>query len=230
MLGVWLAKQEEIRAAVADKKTAALKLGGVRPARFPKAEAELEVRFKERRRGGRRVTGRWLVTTIVQLVKEMYPGSKFVASRGWLHRCCHRLGIAMRTKSNCKGKAAQDRLPAVLQWLARYRAMLSTPLSKSMTMDKVWGRFVPRLRFNCDQVCFYTRHCTFPFTFDFFSVYFTFSLFLQPRGCTRLLFFLQPRGCCLLYAFCNRAVAISLFFFFSASNYFCYTLLGDRCR
>lgn len=195
MLGVWLAKQEEIRAAVADKKRAALKLGSVRPPRFPKAEAELEVRFKERRRGGRRVTSRWLVTTMRQLGKEMYPGLKFVASYGWLHRCCHRLGIAMRTKSNCKGQAAQDRLPAVMQWLSKYRFMLSTPLNKSMTMHPVWGRFPPNHRFNCDQVPFVpSLICN--------------RAVAAPASATCPS---QPRGCSLIcYLHRNRAVAATV--------------------
>jgi hypothetical protein len=154
MLGVWLAKQEEIRHAYTHRKVTALKIGAVKPARFPRAETELHVRFKERRRAGRRVTGRWLLATMTQLVKEMYKDhwQTFTATRGWLFRCCNRLGIGMRMKTNCKGKAVQDRLPAVLQWLSTYRFMLSTPLNQSMHMDPTWGRFPPHLRFNCDQV------------------------------------------------------------------------------
>jgi hypothetical protein len=162
MLGVWVAKQEEIRYAMTHKKVTALKLGGIKPARFPRAEAELQVKFKERRRVGRRVTCRWLVATMTQLVQEMYkdhPGRKFIASHGWLLRCCRRLKIGMRTKTNCKKKAVQDRLPAVLQWLASYRFMLSTPLTGSMCLDNVWGRFPPHLRFNCDQVQPFLTKC-----------------------------------------------------------------------
>lgn len=152
MLGSWLSKQDEIRAKVAEKRTRLLLAAGKRGARFKRAEDELERRFKERRGRGRRVSQRWFFATMLQLVKDMYPGVQFVASRGWLWRCCQRLGIAVRTKSNCKRAAAIDRIPAVRQWLARYRAMLSTPLSASMPMDKVWGRFRSGLRFNCDQV------------------------------------------------------------------------------
>jgi hypothetical protein len=152
MLGAWVRDQDKIRAAFASKKTRLLKSGGVRAPRFPRAEAELAVRFKERRRRGRRVSERWLYSTMRQLVREMYPTATFGASRGWLFRCCHRLGIAVRAKSNCKRAAAQDRIPAIRQWLARYRLMLKTPLTKSMPMDRVWGRFKPELRFNCDQV------------------------------------------------------------------------------
>lgn len=152
MLGQWLQDQDKIRHAYTHKKTAALRCGAIRPARFPAAEKELQSRFKDRRLRGCRVTGRWLVSTMLQLVKEMYPGSKFVASAGWLHRCSHRLGIGSRTKSNCKGIAAQDRLPAVLKWLASYRLMLNSPPNKTTSMHTTWGRFPPHLRFNCDQV------------------------------------------------------------------------------
>jgi hypothetical protein len=152
MLGAWVRDQDKIRAGFTSKKTRLLKRGGVRPLRFPRAEAELAIRFNERRRRGRRVSERWLYATMQLLVREMYPTATFVASRGWLTRCCHRLGIAVRAKSNCKRAAARDRIPAVRQWLARYRLMLKTPLSKSMPMDPIWGRFPPELRFNCDQV------------------------------------------------------------------------------
>jgi len=152
MLGSWLSKQDEIRAKVAESRTLKLFKVTKRSARFKRAEDELERRFKERRGRGRRVSQRWFFATMAQLVKDMYPGVPFVASRGWLRRCCQRLGIAMRAKSNCKRAAAIERIPAIRQWLARYRAMLSTPLSASMPMDKVWGRFRPERRFNCDQV------------------------------------------------------------------------------
>jgi hypothetical protein len=153
MLGTWLAKQEEIRTKMAMKRTKSLLHCAPRGARFVSAETELKKRFDERRRRGRRVSQRWIFATMKQLVRDLHPGVVFVASRGWLHRCCRRFGIAMRTKSNCKRAAAIDRIPAVRQWLARYRAMLSTPLSAATPMDRIWGRFPPALRFNCDQVC-----------------------------------------------------------------------------
>jgi len=151
-LSTWMGMQDEIRAAVADRRTRKLLQAAQRRPRWPLAETELSRRFKERRGRGRRVSQRWIFATMKQLMKEMYPGATFAASRGWLRRCCERLGIAMRSKSNCKRRAAIDRLPAVRQWLARYRSMLSTPLSASMPMDPIWGRFRPERRFNCDQV------------------------------------------------------------------------------
>ena len=162
MLGKWVHDQDRIRSKVASKKTAKLKSGGVLLPRFPRAETELANRFRERRRRGRRVSERWFFSTMRALVREMYPSATFVASRGWLSRCSHRLGIAVRTKTNCKRAGAPDRIPAVRQWLARYRLMLKTPLTKSMPMDPVWGRFTPALRFNCDQVALLSRplgHC-----------------------------------------------------------------------
>jgi len=152
MLGKWIRDQDTIRQKVASKRTRLLKQGGTRPPRFPRAEAELATRFKERRSLGRRVSERWFFTTMAQLVRDMYPGTPFTASRGWLFRCCHRLGVSHRAKSNCKRSAAADRVPAVREWLGRYRHMLSIPLNKSMQMDPIWGRFPPPLRFNCDQV------------------------------------------------------------------------------
>lgn len=125
---------------------------GKRAARFPRAEQELEKRFKDRRSHGLRVSERWFFTTMLQLVRNLYPGSQFVASRGWLYRCVHRLGIGRRTKTNCKSHSASDRIPAIREWLVGFRRMLCTPLSKTMKMDPTWGRFPPELRFNCDQV------------------------------------------------------------------------------
>jgi hypothetical protein len=152
MLGSWLAKMDEIRDKIAAKRKKRLFHGVRHRPRFPLAETELERRFKERRAKGSRVSQRWFYATMMQLVKELYPGVEFVASRGWFTRCCHRLRIALRTKTNCKRAAVIDRIPAVREWLARYRLMLSTPLSLSMSMDPIWGRFRPELRFNCDQV------------------------------------------------------------------------------
>jgi hypothetical protein len=138
---------------VADKYTRKLKRGGTtRARRFPLAEDELEKRFRERRSKGRRVSERWIFAMMRQLVKDMYPGVPFMCSRGWLMRCRERLGITVRTKSNCKRLAVSDRVPAVMLWLARYRLMLQTQVTKSMPMDPVWGRFKPELRFNGDQV------------------------------------------------------------------------------
>jgi hypothetical protein len=152
MLGTWVAKMEETRDKVAAKRKKRLFYGARHRPRFPLAETELERRFKERRARGSRISQRWFYATMMQLVKELYPCVEFVASRGWFTRCCHRLRIALRTKTNCKRAAAIDRIPAVREWLARYRLMLSTPLSLSMPMDSIWGRFRPELRFNCDQV------------------------------------------------------------------------------
>jgi len=152
MLGTWLGQQDKIKTKVAQKTLKLLMHDGKRPPRFTLAEAELKRRFNERRERGRRVSQHWFFATMAQLVRELHPSVPFLASRGWLSRCCHRFGIAVRTKSNCKRGAALDRIPAVRRWLARYRAMLRTPLSASMPMDLIWGRFRPELRFNCDQV------------------------------------------------------------------------------
>ena len=105
-----------------------------------------------------------------QLVRERYLGC--VCRFAWgLHRCRRRFGIAMRTKSNCKRAAAIDRIPAVRQWLARYRAMLSTPLAAN---GPHLESITPALRFNCDQVCSAFPAYVLCFISGLFLVYFWF--------------------------------------------------------
>ena len=117
------------RDKIAAKRKKRLFHGAVHRPRFPLAETELQRRFKERRAKGSRVSQRWFYATMLQLVKELYPGIEFVASRGWFTRCCHRLRIALRTKTNCKRAAAIDRIPAVREWLARALLRARAPLA-----------------------------------------------------------------------------------------------------
>lgn len=75
-------------------------------AKFPKAEARLHERYKQRRQRALPVSGHWLRSGMRKILREMLPNDpaaqKFVASRKWLKRFCTRWAISKRKKTNVK--------------------------------------------------------------------------------------------------------------------------------
>lgn len=117
-------------------------------------ENKLLQAFKDRRRRGRKVSARWLITKARKLHAELYAADKrgFLASHGWRIRFAWRNGIAARVKTNNKLESLEKRLPRMQRWHQSFRKMLQTNAEKLAQFDAKYGLFPPRLRYNMDSV------------------------------------------------------------------------------
>jgi hypothetical protein len=111
------------------------------------------LRFLRRRARGRHLSIRWLCTRARALHEEMYPGTRFCASRGWRRRFGKRNGIARRRKTNTNRKPLAERIPAVKLWHTKLAGLVSQrrPGKPEQRFDPKYGRFLPYTRLNVDQ-------------------------------------------------------------------------------
>ena len=90
----------------------------------------------------------------------MYPGTHFLASRGWRRRFGKRNGRARRRKTNTNRKSVAERMPAVKLWHTKLAGLVSQqrPGKPEQRFDPKYGRFVPYTRLNVDQARVVAAH------------------------------------------------------------------------
>ncbi|KAK3254849.1 hypothetical protein CYMTET_35951 [Cymbomonas tetramitiformis] len=115
--------------------------------RFPRVETQLFRDFQACRKKGLRIGRRWLRTKARIIAKKLYPGRYFRASEGWCTNWLRRNNLSYRKKTNKKTKSTEERLPKIKRWQARLR---HPPLAD--TRDPEWGVWLPKDRYNVDQV------------------------------------------------------------------------------
>ena len=141
MVYKWLRQVEEIRTAMSKNKSEMLKYDqGValnrsprgrrlslcrgRAAKFPLAELETHVWFKESREKGLSIGAMLLTATMKNQVRKHYGSAAltcFMASKKWRRCWCLRFSVGLRHKTNKKALSAAERLPKAKHFFARLR-------------------------------------------------------------------------------------------------------------
>ena len=106
--------------------------------------------LKAERAKGKRISGLWITTTMLKLIKEQLGDSAvegFCASRGWFNAFLNRHKLSLRARSNKKFCSIEERLPGVRKWHARLRRRVRRGVQRSTK----WGRWLPHNRY-IDQV------------------------------------------------------------------------------
>eukprot|EP00918_Siedleckia_nematoides_P044990 GHVU01098415.1.p1 GENE.GHVU01098415.1~~GHVU01098415.1.p1 ORF type:complete len:694 (+),score=72.64 GHVU01098415.1:84-2165(+) len=121
-----------------------------RSGNYPACEATTYEKFQKARNAATRITRLWFSTTMrmaVAAAAGMDAAEAFRGSRGWLQNFCRRFNVVWRRRTNSKNKTADERFPAIQQWLARLRRRLARGAETAE-----WGRWPLDTRWNVDQV------------------------------------------------------------------------------
>ena len=108
-------------------------------------------KIKAEREKGRRVSGRFIRVAMRKEIRASLgndEADKFRASPGWFNAFLRRNNLSLRVKSISKSASLEQRLPKVKRWHARLRRRLR----KGQQRSAKWGRWLPKNRFNVDQV------------------------------------------------------------------------------
>ena len=72
----------------------------------------------------------------------------FKASRGWLYLFLQRYSLTLRKKTNSKKASAEEKSPVIAAFHSKFRLFLATGVNPHTK----WGRFLPKSRWNFDQI------------------------------------------------------------------------------
>jgi hypothetical protein len=120
--------------------------------KFKDAEKQLDKELRQRYQHGSFISSFWLRRRMRQLVKQI-NGIDFAADRHWRQRFRRRYKWALRVVSNRKRMLVKQRLPALLNYLQRFRQMISKPRSQCKNQwCETYGNYPLTHRWNVDQV------------------------------------------------------------------------------
>ena len=86
-----------------------------------------------------------------ECLEVLYPDKStddFEASDGWRRGFFERYGLSMRVATNVMSLSVVERVPAVLKFFITIQKVCA----ENGGMNKDWGRYTPRYRFNADEV------------------------------------------------------------------------------
>ena len=120
-------KYDAARKLANSKDGRRMSLGSCRSALYPIAEKVTYDLFRKRREKGLRIGPRLLRAMMRVEVKGAYgpePAALFKASKSWLYSFARRWGLSLRKRNNGKAVSAEERLPKIQRYLARFRRRL----------------------------------------------------------------------------------------------------------
>jgi len=125
--------------------------------RYPEASKLLLVEFKLRRAAGNKVSKLWFKKKMKEKIAACYgpeEAAKFKGSNNWFQRFKKRHRIVLRRRTNKKKLCADDGRETIQKFHRDLRRSLRTSRrrNKSSTIDPKYGRWMPRHRYNVDQV------------------------------------------------------------------------------
>lgn len=123
------AERARISAAAGKEHAATLLRIDAKPrqqGKYAAAEAALVVAFKARRARGRKVSARWLISMMRQLMHIHHPehAASFKGGPMWRRRLAKRFKLSVRRKTNAKNKTWADTEPILLRYLRTLRRRL----------------------------------------------------------------------------------------------------------
>eukprot|EP00112_Aurelia_sp_Birch-Aquarium-sp1_P024456 Seg7753.1 transcript_id=Seg7753.1/GoldUCD/mRNA.D3Y31 product="hypothetical protein" protein_id=Seg7753.1/GoldUCD/D3Y31 len=124
---------------------------------YPLAESSLLSEFRDRRKQGVKVNGKWFRIKMKKHIKNHYGeegADRFKASKNWLRRFCARNGVSLRRPTNKKKIGNPDRLPIIQKLHCHLREDIRSRKRHGTgeTYHPKWGRWMPCKRFNVDHV------------------------------------------------------------------------------
>ena len=103
------------------------------PARawFPKAEHELHVLFRAKRKRGLKVSTLWLYVTLTDLIKKHYRddprAETFTPIWRYVEKWAKKFRVATRRRSNSKNQSFEERLPKIQRFHKSLRGLMQNP-------------------------------------------------------------------------------------------------------
>ena len=144
---LWLKNRDRIFKSAADSKKKGLFKCRPSVAKYLTIEQALVQKFKDQRKEGRRVSARWFKKTARKIATEQNVEG-FTGSKGWFCLFLRRYNLVLRKKTNSKRASVEEKRPIIANFHAKLRLFLST----GQNPHPKWGRFLPKNRWNVDQV------------------------------------------------------------------------------
>ena len=123
---------------------------------FLQAQQKLFKDFKSRRSLGLKVSRKWLRIRMKQCIESIdgiEAAEKFKGSQNWLNAFMKRHSISIRRRTNKKRIGNSDKLPVIQRFHKQLRKSVSSQRKReSKSYDLKWGRWLPKKRYNVDQV------------------------------------------------------------------------------
>ena len=98
---------------------------------FPKAERELHVLFRAKRKRGLKVSTLWLCVTMTGLIKKHYRddprAETFTPSWRYVEKWAKKFRVATRRRSNSKNQSIEERLPKIQRFHKSLRGLMQNP-------------------------------------------------------------------------------------------------------
>ena len=128
--------------------------------KYPLAAVRVVVEFKLRRAKGCKVSKLWLKKKMKSTIEACYgkdEADKFKASNNWFDRFKRRHNISLRRRSNKKKNSADHGRETIQRFHQNLRKAVKTRRRRNNSrnnsaMDTKYGRWLPRNRYNIDQV------------------------------------------------------------------------------
>ena len=98
---------------------------------FPKAERELHVLFRAKRKRGLKVSTLWLCVTMTGLIKKIYRddprAETFTPSWRYVEKWAKKFRVATRRRRNSKNQSIEERLPKIQRFHKSLRGLMQNP-------------------------------------------------------------------------------------------------------
>ena len=124
--------------------------------RYPRATKLLVAEFKLRRAQGSKISKLWMKSKMKKKIEMCYgkeAADKFKASDNWFQRFKRRNNISLRRRANKKQHSADAAREQIQNFHRNLRKAVKSKRRRSNAVpDRKYGRWMPKQRFNVDQV------------------------------------------------------------------------------
>ena len=124
--------------------------------RYPRATKLLVAEFKLRRAQGSKISKLWMRSKMKKKIEMCYgkeAADKFKASDNWFQRFKRRNNISLRRRTNKKQHSAHAAREKILEFHRNLRKAVKSKRRRSNAVpDRKYGQWMPKQRFNVDQV------------------------------------------------------------------------------
>ena len=124
--------------------------------RYPRATKLPVAEFKLRRAQGSKISKLWMRSKMKKKIEMCYgkeAADKFKASDNWFQRFKRRNNISLRRRTNKKQHSAHAAREKILEFHRNLRKAVKSKRRRSNAVpDRKYGQWMPKQRFNVDQV------------------------------------------------------------------------------
>ena len=123
---------------------------------FVLAQLKLLKDFRSRRALGLKVSRKWLILRMkkcIECINGPEVAENFRGSHNWINVFMKRHSISIRRRTNKKRIGNSEKLPVIQKFHKQLRQAVSSKRRReARTYDLTWGRWLPKRRYNVDQV------------------------------------------------------------------------------